>query len=142
VNPETLLTYVRYRTTLAREAMDVAMSALKDGHLHSAVNRLYYACFYMVSALLFAEGHASSKHSGIRSLFNRYWIKTGRLPVEMSSFYRDLFNHRQQGDYDDFVDFTIDDVRAWREQADAFVAHISAEIERLLSTAAGGGETS
>lgn len=101
MNPETVA-YVRYRTALAREALDVAKLALADGHLRSAVNRLYYACFYIVAALLFSEGHASSKHSGIRSLFNRHWIKTRRLPVEMSSFYRDLFNHRQQGDYDDF----------------------------------------
>ena len=137
MNPETVA-YVRYRTALARETLDVAKLALADGHLRSAVNRLYYACFYMVSALLFAEGHASSKHSGIRSLFNRHWIKTGRLPVEMSSFYRDLFNHRQQGDYDDFVDFACDDVRAWYEQADAFVTGISEEIEKLLSAVPGG----
>ena len=132
MNAETLA-YVRYRVALAREAIQVAKSALEDGHLHSAVNRLYYACFYMVSALLLAEGHSSSKHSGVRSLFNRYWIKTGRLPVEMSSLYRDLFNHRQQGDYDDFVDFAPDDVRAWYEQADDYVARVSAQIEGLLT---------
>lgn len=130
MNPETVA-YVRYRTALARETLDVAKLALADGHLRSAVNRMYYACFYMVSALLFAEGHASSKHSGIRSLFNRHWIKTGRLPVEMSSFYRDLFNDRQQGDYDDFVDFASDDVRSWYEQADVFVECILGEIEKL-----------
>lgn len=78
MNPKTVA-YIHYRTALARETLDVAKLALADGHLRSAVNRLYYACFYMVSALLFAEGHASSKHSGIRSLFNRHWIKTGRL---------------------------------------------------------------
>ena len=137
MTPETAA-YVRYRTALARENLDVAKLALTGGHLRSAVNRLYYACFYMVSALLFAEGHASSKHSGIRSLFNRHWIKTGRLPVEMSSFYRDLFNHRQQGDYDDFVDFACDDVRAWYEQANAFATRIFGEIEKLLSAAHAG----
>lgn len=100
---------------LARETLDVATLALADGHLRSTVNRLYYACFYIVSALLFAEGHASSKHSGIRSLFNRHWMKTGRLPAELSSFCRDLFNYRQQGDYDGFVDFACDDVRGWHE---------------------------
>lgn len=136
MTPETAV-YVRYRTALARENLAVAKLALMDGHLCSAVNRLYYACFYMVSALLFMEGHASSKHSGIRSLFNRHWIKTGRLPVEMSSFYRDLFNRRQQGDYDDFVDFACDDVRAWYEQANAFVTRISEEIERLRSATLG-----
>jgi uncharacterized protein (UPF0332 family) len=115
----------------------VAKLALTAGHLRSTVNRLYYACFYMVSALLFAEGHISSKHSGIRSLFDRHWIKTGRLPVEMSSFYRDLFNHRQQGDYDDFVDFASDDVQTWYDQTNAFVTRISDEIEKLLSAPPG-----
>ena len=133
MNPTTR-EYVQYRTALARETMEVAKAALAEGHLHSAVNRLYYACFYMVSALLFAEGHASSKHSGIRSLFNRHWIKTGRLPAEMSQFYRDLFNLRQQADYDDFVDFNVDDVRACYEKARTFVARISVEIDKLLST--------
>ncbi|HUW59741.1 MAG TPA: HEPN domain-containing protein [Candidatus Bathyarchaeia archaeon] len=132
MNPETVA-YVRYRTALAQENLDVAKLALTASHLRSAVNRLYYACFYMVSALLFAEGRTSSKHSGIRSLFNRHWIKTGRLPVEMSAFYRDLFNHRQQGDYDDFVEFACEDVQTWYEQANAFVTRISQEIEKLLS---------
>jgi len=124
--------YVRYRTSMAREALEVAKLALASGHLRSAVNRLYYACFYMVSALLFAEGHASPKHSGIRSLFNRHWIKPGRLPVELSLFYRDLFNRRQQGDYDDFVSFPYNEVQAWCQQADSFVARLSEEITRLL----------
>ncbi len=132
MNPETVQ-YIRYRMALARETIAVAKSALADGHLHSAVNRLYYACFYMLSALLFAENHSSSKHSGIRSLFNRHWIKTGRLPVEMSFFYRDLFNHRQQGDYDDFVEFSCDDVQGWQEEANTFIARVSEEIETLLS---------
>ncbi len=124
--------YVRYRRALAQEALDVAMMALGDGHLHSTVNRLYYACFYMVSALLFAEGHASSKHSGVRSLFNRHWIKTGRLPVDMSVFYRDLFNLRQQGDYDDFVDFDEEEVTSWYAEAKTFVRRISAEIDSII----------
>lgn len=127
--------YVRYRVNLAREDLEVAKWALETNHLPSAVNRLYYACFYMVSALLFAEGHKSTKHSGVRSLFNLHWIKTGRLPAEMSFFYRDLFNYRQRGDYDDFVTFAHLDVQTWYEQASAFVARLSEEIERLMPDA-------
>lgn len=141
MNPETVA-YVRYRTGLARETLDVAKLALEEGHLRSAVNRLYYTCFYMVSALLFAEGRASSKHSGIRSLFNQHWIKPGRLPAEMSSLYRDLFNYRQQGDYDDFVEFESEDVYAWYDQTDTFAARISEEIEKLLSAESGEDGTS
>ncbi len=123
--------YVRHRMALAREALEVAETALAQNHLHSCVNRLYYACFYAVSALLFAEGHTASKHSGIRSLFNRHWIKTGRLPVEMSRFYRDLFNHRQEGDYGDFTEFAQDEVSAWLDEAQTFSERVSQEIEML-----------
>ncbi len=123
---------VRYRMAMAREAIEVASSALEGGHLHGAVNRLYYACFYAVSALLLTEDYSSSKHSGIRSLFNRHWVKTGRLPVEMSAFYEELFENRQEGDYDDFVEFMPDDVHTWHEQTVAFVARISMELEKLL----------
>jgi uncharacterized protein (UPF0332 family) len=63
---------VRHRVTRAEETLEDARLVLEQGHLHSAVNRLYYACFYIVSALLFTEGLSSSKHSGVRSLFDRH----------------------------------------------------------------------
>ncbi len=51
----------------------------------------------------------------------------------MSLLYRDFFKRRQQGDYDDFVDFADDDVRAWYEDACAFITRISGEIDKLLT---------
>lgn len=133
--------YVRYRLDLARETLQAAESALKDGHLHSAVNRQYYACFYIVSALLFAEGYASSKHSGIRALFNRHWIKTGRLPQDLSRIYRDQFQRRQRGDYDDFVHFTFEEVKAWYNDVEVFTTLILREIEALLRGGADNAKT-
>lgn len=71
--------YVRYRTSRAAETMQVAKLVLENGHLPDAVNRLYYACFYAVSALLFMDGLSASKHFGVQSMFQREWINTGRL---------------------------------------------------------------
>jgi hypothetical protein len=39
-----------------------------------------YACFYAISALLVRDGLSSSKHAGVRSLFNRQYVKTGKIP--------------------------------------------------------------
>lgn len=125
---------VRHRVERANETMEVARWALDNDHLIDAVNRLYYACFYAVSALLLAEGLSSSKHTGVLSLFIRHWTNTGRLPVELSRFYKDLFKHRQQGDYHDLVIFQHDEVEAWFEEAAAFVARISEEIEKMLQS--------
>ncbi len=43
---------VQYRLERAREALDEAKLLFEAGHLHTYVNRLYYACFYAMSALL------------------------------------------------------------------------------------------
>jgi uncharacterized protein (UPF0332 family) len=55
--------------------MDRANEALEDARIlanarrwNARVNRLYYACFYAVSALLPLHGFSSSKHAGVRSL--------------------------------------------------------------------------
>ena len=64
MTPETVQ-LVRYRISRAEESLGMAELALGNGYLHGTVNRLYYACFYAVSALLLTEGFSSSRHSGI-----------------------------------------------------------------------------
>lgn len=51
----------------AREALSEANLLLQAGHLNTYVNRLYYACFYAVSALLVIRGISTSKHAHLRS---------------------------------------------------------------------------
>jgi uncharacterized protein (UPF0332 family) len=95
------------------------------------VNRLYYACFYAVSALLAQEGMSSSRHTGIRSLFNRHFVKTGRINAETARIFNDLFERRQEGDYVDFVRFEESQVRTWMPQAEVFVAQVADLTETL-----------
>jgi uncharacterized protein (UPF0332 family) len=61
--------YIRYRLARSNEALSAARLMLESGLLYDAVNRLYYACFYAVSALLLTEGLSSAKHKGS----TRYW---------------------------------------------------------------------
>lgn len=123
----------RYRLARAREAMDEARLLLGSGHCNACVNRLYYACFYAVAAILLPEGHSSSKHSGVRALFERHFVKTGRVTVTLGRTYRRLFTRRQRGDYDDFVQFKEAEVRAWLKEAEDFVSALAALAEGQLS---------
>ena len=63
---------LQYRLARARETLDEARLLLDGGHANACVNRLYYACFYAVSALLLTEGQTSAKHRGVRALFDRH----------------------------------------------------------------------
>jgi uncharacterized protein (UPF0332 family) len=116
---------IRYRLSRAEETLEEARLLAENKHGNAAVNRLYYACFYAVLALLIRDGRYSSKHSGVRALFNIHFVKTGEVPKEMARIYNDLFERRQEGDYDDFIVFDAVDVQNWLSEAESFVRCIS-----------------
>jgi len=120
---------VRYRLERANETLEDARILAGAGRWNTCVNRLYYACFYAVSALLMKNSLTSSKHTGVRSLFNRNFVKTGKATKEMAEVYNDLFEKRQESDYLDFVSFDQSQVQPWISKTASFISHIKALIE-------------
>jgi len=114
-----------------REALKEAKLLLEGGHLNAYVNRLYYACFYAVSALLVIRGISTSKHGHLCSLLHRDFVKTGQIPTELGRHFDRLFTNRQEADYADFVVFKPDEVRPWLDETTAFVAYIDGLIAQL-----------
>jgi len=55
---------INYRREKAAEALENARFSFEKKHLFSTVNRLYYALFYEISALLKTKNFSSSKHTG------------------------------------------------------------------------------
>jgi len=55
----------------ADDALASAELELKAGHTNFAVNRLYYACFYVVTALLLRDGKQFARHSAVKAEFVR-----------------------------------------------------------------------
>ncbi len=119
---------VQYRLECAREALVEARLLFESGHLRTYVNRLYYACFYAVSALLLTKGLTTSKHAHLRALLHRELIRPGIIPVEYGQLFDLLFNNRQKGDYSDFVVFRAEQIEGWLKQTTEFVNHISSHI--------------
>ncbi|CAK8725621.1 hypothetical protein KKHLCK_17195 [Candidatus Electrothrix laxa] len=62
---------VRYRLERAEETYQEALLMQREKHWNTCANRLYYACFYAVSALLQQHDFSSGKHSGVKAFFNR-----------------------------------------------------------------------
>ncbi len=100
---EALQELVAYRLQRAMETLEEARVMARIKHWNACANRLYYAAFYAVSALLVRDGLTATKHSGVKALFNRHYVKTGRVSKEKGRLYNRLFDLRQEGDYLDFV---------------------------------------
>ncbi len=122
---EHLQDLIRYRIERARETFEEAILMQREDHWNSCANRLYYAFYYVVTALLARKGLASSKHTGIKALFNQHFVKTGLVPKENGRLYNRLFDARQEGDYIDFVVFERDGVEPWISQVKDFIETIS-----------------
>ena len=101
------------------------MTEEEKASLSSAVNRIYYA----VSGLLLSKDLSSSKHSGIRALFNKEFINKGLFNKELGKFYSKIFEERQEGDYKDFIKFDKNSVGKWIKSADDFIQKIENVID-------------
>jgi hypothetical protein len=121
---------IEYRMERARETIDEAKIMFDAGRINAYVNRLYYACFYAVSALLLTRNFSTSKHGYLRSLMHREFVKTGLIPKNIGKHFDLLFDNRHKGDYDDFVRFKAEDVAGWLEPTKQFVDY----IDRLIQT--------
>ena len=73
---------VKYRIDRASEAIAEARFLIRENHLHTAVNRLYYACFYAVSALLLTKEISVKRHSAAIQLFGLHCIGPGIVSKE------------------------------------------------------------
>jgi uncharacterized protein (UPF0332 family) len=128
----TIFDLVKYRLSRALESLSEAKVLADSSHWNACVNRLYYACFYAVSALLVLHQMKSKKHAGIRTFFNLHFVKAGIVSIASARIYNDLFERRQEGDYEDFFVFSEAEARPWVEDAISFVNTLQTLIEKDL----------
>lgn len=96
---------IQYRISRAYETWEDAQILAKQNRWNSTVNRLYYAAFYAVMALLLHSGRHPTTHKGTKSNFHQYFINTDLFDISFGQMYSQLFTWRQKGDYDDLFDF-------------------------------------
>lgn len=114
----------------ANDALESAGLELAQDHLSFSVNRLYYCCFYAVTALLSKDGKQFAKHSAVMSEFNKNYVKTGKVNAEWSKFYQKLFDDRQEGDYIPTAVFEHSEISERIKQAENFLEVIRELIKK------------
>jgi uncharacterized protein (UPF0332 family) len=129
MNQEERQELVKYRITKARETFNEVDLHVENKLWNTAVNRLYYACYYAVIALLIDKDIHAQTHSGVRQMFGLHFVKSGLIDKESGKFYTDIFDMRLTGDYDDYIDFEKEDVLDLIGPANELIS----KIELLLS---------
>ncbi len=112
---------IKYRIARAVESLSDADFCASGGRYTLAVNRLYYACFYIASALLNSYSLECATHKGIKTMINLHFVLTGKLDKELGKTFSILFESRQSGDYEDFIFYDEEDYAKLRPLAADFI---------------------
>ena len=121
--------YIKYRFHRAEESFDDALILIENKKWNTAINRLYYACFYAVIALLLHNGIETRTHDGARIKFSNEFIRTGILDKKYGKLFSKLFDYRQKGDYGDLFDFDNKIVLPLVNQVKDFLTQINKLID-------------
>ncbi len=121
---------VKYRLSRAHETLNEVDILIDNQLWNTAINRLYYACYYAVNALLVSIKIKAQTHAGVRQMFGLHFVITGKISRDLGKFYSIIFDKRLTGDYDDFVDHKEEDVLVLFTMAKKFLK----EIDKLVET--------
>ena len=124
--------YVKYRIESAKKTFEAAKVLAENEFWNSAVNRLYYAVFYAVNALLVVNEIQTKSHSATKSQFSLCFVKTGKFDKKYGKLLSELFDWRQKGDYENIFDYDNASVQPLFKPVREMIELIEKEINNNL----------
>ena len=79
LNNQDRINIVRFRIENAEATLTESLNQIRYGYYNTAVNRMYYACYYAASALLITNGIVTKTHDGVLQMLSLHYIKTEAL---------------------------------------------------------------
>jgi uncharacterized protein (UPF0332 family) len=129
---EDIKSIVKYRIETSLAAIEESESHLNNGYLNTAMNRIYYAGFYIVSALAAIDNFPTSKHKQLIGYFNKEYIKSGIMDPETGKILRKSYERRQAADYHDYVYLTKSQIEEYKTAMTEFIKSVQEIIMKKL----------
>lgn len=105
----------------ARSALKEAQLLFENNYHAASLNRLYYACFYAATALLYSKDIFVKTHSGVKQMLSLHFVVPGLINDDYGKIYSDLFRNRTSVDYDDIIFADVQLVKKYLGFANDFV---------------------
>jgi uncharacterized protein (UPF0332 family) len=128
LSADDIIAIVYYRRQRSLAALKEAEEMIASSHWNLAIQRMYYAAFYMASALLQQNNISAHSHAGVMSQLGMHFVATGKLDKSDGRLYSLLLQNRITGDYNDFFDFSEKDAKDLIEPTKTLIAHLDALI--------------
>jgi uncharacterized protein (UPF0332 family) len=127
-NKDELITYRIDRAKITLNSAESMLSNTEFPDGNSVSNRLYYACFYAILALLASIDITVKSHKTAKSLLGLHFIQTGLIETKYGRMFNNLFDLRQDSDYSDMFLVEISEIQIFVSEAKMFIEI----VEKLL----------
>jgi len=121
---------IEHRILKSKNAFQFGVHAAERKEYLFTISLLYYAAFYMVTALLKKNTLRVKSHNGVRVFVHQELRMKGFITDKESQFYDQLYNNRQEADYGDFVTFEEETVKGLIEKTKSFIDKVEDIITR------------
>lgn len=78
--------YIEYHLQKSRESFEDARLLAANGRWNASTNRLYYSCYYAVSALLISKNITPHTHAGCKTQLGLNFVKPGLISIELGPY--------------------------------------------------------
>jgi uncharacterized protein (UPF0332 family) len=106
---------------------DVVFCA-NQGKWETAANRIYYALFHAVSALLVFDGYQVKSHRGILSMFGEHYVRTELFTKKDGALLSELVLMRDNADYNCFFEASEEKIKPFIEPTKQLIEKIAQYI--------------
>ena len=120
---------ILYRKERAYQTLKEAKYNSEASFWNLVANRFYYAIFYICEALLLSKNIPINSHRGLIRMMGLNFIKTGILSQEEGDLLGKLFRMRQEGDYDDLLYWTEEEIMPLFPQVEELIKKIDGLID-------------
>jgi uncharacterized protein (UPF0332 family) len=129
INEQDRNSLIEYRLSQASDTIKLAKFLIASNNLSVAVNRIYYGMYYSLTALALKYKFETSKHQQLLGWFNKEFVASKKVDESFGKMIRNAFQNRRKGDYDAFVNFSIEEVESMLEDMIQFVDEIRKQIK-------------
>ena len=112
----------------AQKIFDTMELCVREKAFESAANRIYYAVFHAISALLIHAGFSVKSHRGVMALFGEHFVRTGIFTKADGTLFSDLVIMRDNADYNCFYEATEEKLTPYIEPTRQLIEKIKQYI--------------
>ena len=106
---------------------------LRNRFYNTAINRLYYGCFYATQALLLTMSLTPKTHKGVAQLLHKHFVSKGLFDKAKAEFFSDLLKERLEGDYGDFLIIDEEEIKDFIQPGKEYIEYVTKMAEGNLA---------